>query len=67
MPKDDLARTGKEIPYMVPGCAVRTSGTRRIRLAATTVAIPCHHAMPRSTKLPARMEMEAKANAIGDH
>ena len=54
IPKEDRAKTGKEIPYLVPRCPVRTKGKRRMTLAATTVAIPCHHAIPRSTRLPAR-------------
>lgn len=54
IPNDDRARTGKGTPYFVPGWPVRIKGPSRIRLATTTVAIPCHQAIPRSTSDPAK-------------
>ena len=46
MPKLARARTGKGIPYLVPGCAFRTRGIKVMTFARTTVRMPCHQDIP---------------------
>ena len=46
IPKLARASTGKGTPYLVPGCALRTMGSRVMRLPKNTVRMPCHHDMP---------------------
>ncbi len=54
MPKEALAMTGNGMPNLVPAWALNTMGMSTITLASSTVRIPCHHAIPISTKLPAK-------------
>src|SRR5262245_49019760 len=53
VPNDARHNTGKEIPYLVPACALRTIGTRTIVLPRRIVIIACHQFMPASMKPPA--------------
>eukprot|EP00955_Chlamydomonas_euryale_P050670 354624-Chlamydomonas_euryale.AAC.1 len=57
IPKDARASTGKGTPYFVPGCALSSIGSSVITLPINTVAMPCCHDMPRSTRLAANRKL----------
>ena len=46
MPKLERTRTGKGMPYFVPGWALSSIGTSTITLPSETVSRPCHHDIP---------------------
>jgi hypothetical protein len=46
MPKLDLASTGKGMPYLVPGWALRTMGARVMTFPTNTVITPSTQDMP---------------------
>ena len=45
-PKAARQSTGKEIPYLVPACALRIIGTSTITFPRRIVSIACHHVIP---------------------
>ena len=45
-PKEARTRTGKGIPYFAPAWALRTIGTRTIRLPKRIVPMACHQFIP---------------------
>src|SRR5512132_4202447 len=45
-PKLARQRTGNEMPYFVPACALSTIGTSTIQLPSRIVAIACHQFIP---------------------
>jgi hypothetical protein len=53
IPNDDLAKTGKGIPYLVPGCALNSIGTSTIRLPTKIVIIDYHQFIPTAISPPA--------------
>ena len=54
-PKLARQRTGKEIPYFVPACALRTIGTSTMTFPRKIVNTACHQFMPPSTSPAASM------------
>ena len=46
MPKLERTRTGKGMPYFVPGWALSSIGISTITLPRETVSRPCHHDIP---------------------
>ena len=65
------AKTGKGMPYFVPGCELRTIGTRTIVLPSRMVTMACHQLIPSLMSPDARMyvgmqwaiEIHSAANA----
>ena len=55
VPKAARQRTGKDTPYFVPACALRTIGMSTIVLPRSIVIIACHQFIPASMKPPARV------------
>src|SRR5262245_66665232 len=53
VPNDARHKTGKDMPYLVPACALRTIGTRTIVLPRRMVIIACHQFIPASMNPPA--------------
>ena len=55
VPKLLRARTGKGIPYLVPGCALSRIGPSTITLPNAMVSSACHQFMPSAIRPPASM------------
>lgn len=60
-PKEALASTGKGMPYLHPGWPFRSMGASTRMFPAKTVAVPCHHDIPSSTRDPARYHVGTPA------